>query len=325
MSRMIAGVSLNPLGFGCMNVNHGYGAKLSVEEGVRLIHRAIDLGVEHLDTAALYGFGRNEEVVGEALKDRRDRVFLASKCGMTGVDGKRVIDGRPQTIKATCEAALTRLGTGVIDLYYLHRLDPAVPVEESVGALADLKAEGKILGIGLSEVSAVTLYRAHAVHPIAAVQTEYSLWTRNAEIGVLEACQDLGVAFVAFSPLARGFLAGGVRSPDFAAGDIRRSMPRFQEPNLSANLALYEAFAALAQRAEVAPSQLALAWVLSRGEHVHVIPGTTSEAHLVENMQTPQIDPAVLAEAEALISPQVVHGARYDAAAQADVDTEEFA
>jgi len=323
--RPLSSAFANPLGFGCMNISHAYGSFPPEEDGIRLIHKALDLGVDHLDTAALYGFGRNEEVVGKALKGRRDGVFLASKCGMFGRDGKRVIDGRPEAIRATLEGALQRLGVDYIDLYYLHRLDPAVPVEEAVGTLADLVRAGHIGAIGLSEVSALTLKRAHAVHPIAALQTEYSLWTRNAEIAALEACRELGTAFVAFSPLARGFLAGGVRTPDFVPGDIRKAMPRFQEPDFSANLRLYDAFAALARSAGITPAQLALGWVLSRGAHVHVIPGTRSQAHLSENMAMPPVIAAdVLAGADALINRHTVHGPRYPANAQADIDTEDF-
>jgi aryl-alcohol dehydrogenase-like predicted oxidoreductase len=199
--RSIADKKLKPIGLGCMNLSHAYGTPPSEKEAIQLLHQAIDLGVDHFDTAALYGFGNNEKLLGKALKSHRHKFFLASKCGMTGVDGKRVIDGRPATLRATIEQSLRNLQTDVIDLYYLHRWDKNVPIEDSVGELALLVTEGKIKSIGLSEVSAVTLRKAHQVHPIAALQTEYSLWTRNPEIAVLNTCQDLDVAFVAFSPL----------------------------------------------------------------------------------------------------------------------------
>ena len=212
--RQLGPFQVSPIGLGCMNLSHAYGAPVSREQGERVLLAALDAGVTHFDTAALYGFGANESLVGRVLSQHRSRFTLASKCGMTGVDLKgdgqklRVIDGRPETIKATCEEALKRLNTDVIDLYYLHRWDKQVPIEDSVGALSELVREGKIRAIGLSEVSASTLKRAHAVHPIAALQTEYSLWTRNPEIAVLDASKELGVSFVAFSPVARGFLCG---------------------------------------------------------------------------------------------------------------------
>jgi aryl-alcohol dehydrogenase-like predicted oxidoreductase len=245
---------------------------------------------------------------------------------MTGVDGKRVIDGRPETLARTCEESLRRLRTDVIDLYYLHRWDRRVPIEESVGALADLVRAGKIRAIGLSEVSAATLRRAHAVHPIAAVQSEYSLFTRNPELGVLDACRDLGAAFVAFSPLSRGLLAGGARGP-FSPGDIRAGMPRFKPPHHAANLALADAFAELAAEAGCRPAQLALAWLLDKAPHVIPIPGTTSPAHLEENMTAPavRLTPDLRDRIETLINPTTVQGPRYPAATQAEIDTEEFA
>ena len=216
-SRQLGPFKVSAIGLGCMNICHAYGAPVSELQAERLLLAALDAGVSHFDTAALYGFGASETMVGKVLGPHRGKFTLACKCGMQGVDvagdGKRVrvIDGRPETLKATCEAALKRLRTDVIDLYYLHRWDKQVPIEDSVGALADLVRVGKIRAIGLSEVSATTLQRAHAVHPIAALQTEYSLWTRNPEIAVLQACRELGVSFVAFSPVARGFLT--VRPP----------------------------------------------------------------------------------------------------------------
>src|SRR5471030_1281189 len=238
-TRLIAGTPVGPLALGCMNLSHAYGTPPPPAEGSALLRRAFELGVLHFDTAALYGFGANETLLGSALAPYRSRIHLASKCGVTGVDGRRVIDGRPQTLRRTCLESLARLRTDVIDLYYLHRWDRRVPIEDSVGALAELVAAGHVRAIGLSEVSAATLRRAHAVHPIAAVQSEYSLWTRNPEIAVLDACRELGTTFVAFSPLARGFLTS--TPPDaeaLDAKDIRRAMPRFAPANHKANVAL---------------------------------------------------------------------------------------
>ena len=324
MTRRLAGDMVNATGLGCMNLSHAYGVPVSAEVGTALLHRALDLGVTHFDTAAIYGFGRNEELVGTALKSHRRQIFLASKCGMTGVDGKRVIDGRPEALKRTCEAALKRLQTDVIDLYYLHRWDRSVPIEECVGTLGDLVREGKIQHVGLSEVSAPTLLKAHKEQAISAVQSEYSLWTRNPEVAVLQACQEIGAALVAFSPLGRGFLSGAVTNTSFAENDIRIPMPRFQQDNLSQNLAWLAEFLHIANRAAVTPAQLALAWVLSRGDHVHAIPGTASPAHLAENMTVPDIDADLLKEVGFLINPDVVKGARYPALNQSEVDTEEM-
>ena len=228
--RQLGPFSVSAIGLGCMNICHAYGSPITEEEAGRLLRAALDAGVTHFDTAALYGFGVSETLVGKFLAPHRARFTLASKCGMSGVANEqgvkvRVIDGRPATLKATCEEALQRLKTDVIDLYYLHRWDKKVPIEDSVGALADLVKAGKIRSIGLSEVSAPTLRRAHAVHPIAALQTEYSLWSRNPEIAVLQACRELGVSFVAFSPVARGFLCGlPLDVQGFDAKDIRLSL-----------------------------------------------------------------------------------------------------
>lgn len=326
--RYIGSRSINPIGLGCMVLSHAYGVPPSREDGARLLNEALDLGYDHLDTAALYGFGSNESLIGEAISHRRDAYFLASKCGMTGVDGKRVIDGRPETLRRTVESALTRLKTDRIDLYYLHRWDKQLPIEESVGELARMVDAGKILAIGLSEVSAATIRRAHAVHPIAAVQNEYSLWSRNAELGVLEATRECGAALVAFSPLARGFLAGGILDPEaLVDGDIRRGMPRFQHPNFERNLALLETVQAEAQTLGITPAQLCLQWVLDQGEHVIAIPGSTSIAHLSENLQTPvgPLSEAVRARLDEAFEPRNIAGERYPATTQAEVDTEQFA
>jgi aryl-alcohol dehydrogenase-like predicted oxidoreductase len=294
---------------------------------------AFDQGVNFFDTAALYGFGANETLVGKVMKPHRQKFTLASKCGMQGVeqsDGSkvRVIDGRPETIKKTCEDSLRRLQTDVIDLYYLHRWDKKVPIEDSVGALSDLVRQGKIQTIGLSEVSASTLRKAHAVHPIAAVQTEYSLWTRNPEIAVLQACRELGAAFVAFSPVARGFLCGApLDIASFEPKDIRRGMPRFTPENFAANLKLLPAYHALAQEAGCSPSQLALAWLLHQGEHIIPIPGTTSVDHLLDDLAAVDVklDAHLLARLDALINQNTVAGNRYSAQSNSEVDTEVFA
>ena len=325
--RTIGPFDVEPIGLGCMSLSHAYGVPPAREDAARLLNRALDLGYDHVDTAALYGFGANEELIGEAVGHRRSEYMLASKCGMTGVDGKRVIDGRPETLRRTLEEALRRLRTDVIDLYYLHRWDKNVPIEESVGELARFVPEGKVRSIGLSEVSAATLRRAHAVHPIAAVQNEYSPWSRNVELGVLEATRELGTALVCFSPIARGFLGGSVRDHDgLAPKDIRRAMPRFEPANLERNLQLYERFAGLAKEARCMPAQLSLAWVLSRGEHVVAIPGTTSLAHLEENCAARElgIRADLFAKVDALFTPEAVAGARYADATLTEIDTEEF-
>jgi aryl-alcohol dehydrogenase-like predicted oxidoreductase len=292
-----------------------------------MLRRALDLGVTHFDTAALYGFGANEQLVGEVLGKRPAHVIVASKCGLFGREGKRVIDGRPESIQAICEQSLRNLNTDCIDLYYLHRWDKRVPIEDSVGALAELKRAGKIRAIGLSEVGAATLRRAHAVHPIVALQSEYSLWTRNPEVAVLEECRRIGAALVAFSPLGRGFLTGAMRSPtELVEGDIRRGMPRFQSPNFEANLNLLEPLAEIARSIGCSRAQLVLAWALARAPHVHVIPGTTRDAHLVENCgaDTIRLDTATLERLNALLPPGKASGARYPTATQVENDTEEI-
>jgi aryl-alcohol dehydrogenase-like predicted oxidoreductase len=331
--RQLGPFNVSAISLGCMNLSHAYGAPVSAEQGERVLLAALDAGVTMFDTAALYGFGANETLVGNVLSQHRSRFTLASKCGMTGVDaagdGKlvRVIDGRPETIRATCEAALKRLRTDVIDLYYLHRWDKQVPIEDSVGALADLVAAGKIRTIGLSEVSAATLRRAHAVHPVTAVQTEYSMWTRNPEIAVLDACKELGVAFVAFSPVARGFLCGELQDVStLDAKDIRRSMPRFAPDNYAANLKLLPAYQAIAQAAGCTPAQLALAWLLHKGEHIIPIPGTTRVDHLLDDLAAVEVrlDADVMARLDALINEGTVQGNRYTEQANREVDTEVF-
>ncbi len=314
-----------------MNLSHAYGPPPPIEQSERLLLRAIDLGVTLIDTAALYGFGANETLVGRVLKPHRSQITLCSKGGMAGVqfdDGvKRVIDGRPEAIRRNCEDSLKRLQTDVIDLYYLHRWDKTVAIEDSVGALSRLMEQGKVRALGLSEVSATTLLRAHAVHPISAVQTEYSLWTRDAEIAVLNACRQIGAAFVAFSPVARAFLTGALRDVStLDAKDIRRGMPRFTPENYAANLKLLGGYVQIAKDVGCTPAQLALAWLLTRGEHVIPIPGTQNIAHLEEDIGAAQVQlPAsALTALEALINRHTVTGARYNAQSQSEVDTERF-
>lgn len=323
-TRTIGPFTVSAIGLGCMNLSHAYGAPPGAEEAGRLLNHALDRGCTFLDTAAIYGGGANERLIREAVIHRRRDFTLASKCVLDMVDGQRVLDGRPARIKATCEAALQRLGTDAIDLYYMHRLDRAVPIEESVGALAELVAEGKIRAIGLSEMSAETIARAHAVHPIAAVQSEYSPAVRNPEVAVLDLCRRLGIAFVAFSPVARGLLAGAITSADYAAGDIRLGMPRFTEPLLSANLALAERFGAIAAGAGCTPAQLAIAYLLARDPIIVPIPGTRSIAHLDEDLDAAglTLDAATIAAVDALFPPNALRGARYAAAMQAQIDTE---
>ena len=331
--RQVGSFQVNPIGLGCMNICVVYGPPPSFEEAERLLLTALDEGVDFFDTAALYGFGESERIIGKALSKHRSRFTLASKCGMQGVDvngdGKkvRVIDGRPDTIKATCDNSLRSLNTDVIDLYYLHRWDKRVPIEESVGALADLVRAGKIRSIGLSEVSAQTLRKAHAEHPIAALQTEYSLWTRNPEIAVLKACEELGVAFVAFSPLARQFLCNVLHDTSaLLPTDWRHTSPRFNAEHYPRNVQLLKTYAAIAQELSCTPAQLALAWVLHQAPHIVTIPGTSRIEHLKENMQALDLSLSadVLARLNQAINQDKVSGERYNAQASSEVDTETF-
>ena len=326
-NRALGPFNVSAIGLGCMNLSHAYGAPVTAEQGEAVLMHALDRGVTLFDTAALYGFGANEDLVGKVLSKHRRHFTLASKCGMAGVDGKRVIDGRPATIKRTCEEALKRLRTEVIDLYYLHRWDKTVPIEDSVGALSVLVRQGKIQTIGLSEVSASTLRKAHAVHPITALQTEYSLWTRNPEIAVLQACKELGTAFVAFSPVGRGFLTGTLTDvATLDAKDIRRSMPRFAPENYAANLRLLGGLKTIAHESACTLAQLAIAWLLQQGEHIIPIPGTTRIAHLDEDLAAAdvQLSPQMLAQLDTLMAPRAITAGRYNAQSQSEVDTEEF-
>jgi len=300
-------------------------AGASGQEAVATVHRALELGVDFLDTADIYGPFTNEELLGRALRGRRDGVVLATKFGnVRAPDGTFLgIDGRPEYVRACCEASLRRLGTDRIDLYYQHRVDPKVPIEETVGAMAELVRAGKVLHLGLSEAAAETVRRAHAVHPIAALQTEYSLWSRGPEEGTLPTLRELGVAFVAYSPLGRGFLTGRFRSPgDIPEGDWRRSNPRFQGENFTRNLALADRVREVAVSRGASPAQVALAWLLSRGEDVVPIPGTTTRAHLEENLGALDLalGPGDLATIDEAFPPGAAAGARYPEGGMSAVD-----
>lgn len=326
--RRIGDRDVHPVGLGCMNITHAYGPPIDETEAKALLAHALDLGCDFLDTATIYGLGRSEELIGEALGHRRRDFFLASKCVLGFQDGQRVLDGRPEAIQAACEASLKRLRTDVIDLYYLHRPDPKVPIEESAGALSDLVKAGKIRFIGLSEMGEAQLRRAHAVHPVAAMQSEYSLWVRNPEIAVLEACRELGAVLVAFSPVGRGFLADPPADPAaFHDTDMRRFMfPRFSPEFYPRNLALLGEARAVAREAGCSVAQLALAWTLAKGEHVIAIPGTTKLSHLEDNHMAASVTltGAQLARLDAHFAPERAAGPRYSPAAQASVTTEMY-
>lgn len=323
-TRALGPYSVSSIGLGCMNLNHAYGTPPSEADASALLNRALDLGITLLDTAALYGLGENERLISRAVMHRKAEFTLTSKCVLDVIDGKRALDGSPAAITKTVEGSLGRLGVDHIELVYLHRLDRQVPVEESVGALVRLKEAGKVGAIGLSEMSAETIRRAAAVHPIAAVQSEYSPAVRNPEVAVLDTCRALGIAFVAFSPVARGLLAGAVRAPDYDAGDIRATMPRFTGENLAHNLAAVDAYNALAADLDLTPAQLSLAWVLARGDHIIPIPGTRSIAHLEESVAaaTVTLAPDMMAKIDAVFVPGAIRGARYTAPMQAQIDTE---
>lgn len=324
--RPLGPFHVSSIALGCMNLDHAYGDHVGEEAGARLLNRALDLGCTMLDTASIYGDGENERRLARAVMHRRKEFTLASKCVLAVRDGKRVIDASPASIADMVDASLERLQTDHIDLYYMHRPDPAVPIEDSMGALVRAKEAGKIGVIGLSEMSAETVRRAHAVHPIAALQTEYSPWVRNPEIAVLQTCRDLGIAFVAFSPVGRGFFGGLIKSAQYRDGDLRAVFPRFQEPNLSRNLALLDAFRPIAEGLGITSAQLAIAWTLARAPHVIALPGTVSEAHLAEDLAAAHVtlDEETVHAIDAIFVPEAVAGNRYPPSLQSWVTTEMF-
>jgi len=314
----MSGLTVSAMGLGCMGMSQSYGAP-DDEESVRTIHRALDLGVTLIDTADVYGKGSNEQLIGRAIRDRRHGIVLASKFGLvpnpaggTATD----VDARPERVRACCDASLSRLGVETIDLYYLHRVDPAVAIEDTVGAMADLVRDGKVRFLGLSEAGPQSIRRAHATHPIAALQSEYSLWTREPEQSMLPVCRDLGIGFVPFSPLGRGFLSGAVKHVEaLESGDVRLRLPRFQAENFQRNLELIRPLEEMARAKQCSPSQLALAWVLAKAPDIVPIPGTKRRRNLEENVAATEISlsPADVATLDEAFPVGIAAGTRYPA------------
>lgn len=310
------GLEVSALGLGCMGMSISYGTP-NDGESVATIHRALDLGVNLLDTSDAYGGGVNEKLLGTAIRDRRDEVVLATKFGnrRNAPDG-RAVDGRPEYVRQACEASLERLGVDVIDLYFQHRVDPAVPIEDTVGAMAALVEEGKVRYLGLSEAGPETIRRAAAIHPVAALQTEYSLWTRDVEAEILPLCRELGIGFVAYSPLGRGFLTATITRPgDLIEKDRRHDHPRFHSENLAHNRPLLDPLKSISEECDCTPAQVALAWLLSRGDDIVPIPGTKRRGYLEENLKALDVSltEAQLERLEAAFSPDAAAGTRYPA------------
>lgn len=326
-TRKLGELEVSAIGLGCMNMSFGYGTP-DPEECERALHKSLDVGYRFLDTASAYGMGHNEQLIGRVLKSKRHQFILASKCGIKiDENGGRFVDCSPANIRQTCEQSLTNLQTDCIDLYYLHRLDHNIPIEDSVGELSRLVEEGKIRCIGLSEISSKTLRKAHAVFPVTAVQSEYSLWTRDPENKVLAACKELGIGFVPFSPLGRGFLTGAVSADtDYGDMDMRAFMPRFTGDNLLTNLQLVEQLKSLAQRNNCTPGQFSLAWLLAQGEDSVVpIPGTKHVAYVEENAAAAEINISVedLTAAGNLFAGDAVKGPRYAKEFEISLDPED--